>query len=117
VSYSGLPGAYLQEVLKKDAAAPLLDLATYLANAWRAKVERSEACYYGGTKLLFSVLQRTNRRWASTVEEANNLFSVGRKTSEYLWDLLEKHGDNEGFRKEIDRVTRELQKRYKGVNQ
>lgn len=113
VPYTGLPGAYLQEVSEEDAGAPLIHLANYVVSAWKAKIERNDACYYGGTKLLFSVLQGTNRRWASSVEEANELFNTGRKSSEYIWGLLETHGDGKKFWKEIDRLTIELQKRFR----
>jgi hypothetical protein len=116
VPYSGMPGAYLQEVSKEDVGSPLTDLVNYVVSAWKAKIERNDACYYGGTKLLFSVLEKTNRRWTSSVREANELFNIGRKISGYIWSLLEKYGDGQSFRKEIGHLTRELQKRFKRVS-
>ncbi len=115
ITYSGTPGAYIQKVPEKEAGFPLVDLAHYIVDARKEQVKKFDACYYGGTKLLFAVLERTNRRWSRSVEEANNLFSTGKKTSEYLWDLLDKYGDSKKFWKEIHRLTRGIKKCYKAV--
>lgn len=115
VSYSGMPGAYLQKVPKEDAGLPLLDLVAYVMDAWKSKLEKGEACSYGGTKFLYAVLGRTNRRWTHSLEEANELWRLGRKVSEYLWGLLEKHGYGKEFREEVDLLVPELQKCFEKV--
>lgn len=106
----------LGEVLKKyywdrltarspDATTPFFDLANYVTEAWKARLDKREECAYAGTKLLQSVLVGTSRRFTYQVQEANDLFTMGMRVAEHLWNVLDASGgDNYSFKAEVHRI-------------
>jgi hypothetical protein len=97
---------------------PYYELVDYVAKAWEAGLDKKEECAYAGTKFLHAALEGTRRRFASEVEEANELFLSGMKAANYFWDELDNvKGDLLLFRAKVDEFSKILHKEFLGMSE
>jgi len=90
---------------------PVEDMFEYVFKAWNAKLDRKTECALAGSKLLDSVLDNTGRRFASNVEEANDLYLAGMDAASFLWDELdETRGNQSSFQIKVNEIITALQK-------
>ncbi|HKZ94159.1 MAG TPA: hypothetical protein VJ249_06240 [Candidatus Bathyarchaeia archaeon] len=89
---------------------PIQDVSDYILRAWNAKLDRKTECALAGSKLLDSVLENTGRRFASNVEEANDLYLAGMDAAGFLWDELDSNkGNQSSYQIKVNEIITALQ--------
>ncbi len=71
-----------------------------IAESIEAGLSRGTECGYAGTKFLFSLLEAAGKDSADSIEEANEIFTVGMRIADKLWGFLKEGIDPEA----LDRV-------------
>jgi hypothetical protein len=74
---------------RDEAVRPGIDVLEYVYKARKEGLDKRSETAYCGSILLYSVLSLTGRRHTSDVDEANELFEVGRKLASTIWNELD----------------------------
>jgi hypothetical protein len=74
---------------KDDAIRPAIDVLEYIYKAKKSGLDKRSETAYCGSVLLYSVLLLTIRRFTSDVNEANELYEVGKNLASLMWDKLD----------------------------
>ncbi len=86
----------MNEVLKKyywsridsdNDTTPVNDVLEYVKKAWAVGLDKRPECRYAAMKLIFSVLDKTNRRVVDSVDEMNELYKAGLDLATLAWEM------------------------------
>lgn len=90
-------------------SAPVLDLIEHVNLGVTASLDKKEECSFGGSVLLFSILEGTDRKYSYDIDETNELYKVGKNLAVKIWDAL---NDGESVEEIIKQIKQSLSDDY-----
>jgi hypothetical protein len=113
------------DLSRDDAIKPALDVLEYIYKARKEGLDKRSEAAYCGSILLYSVLSLTGRRHTSEVDEANELYEVGKNLASFIWDELDEmrnddkdpDGLDPTYSELLSRISDTIWKKYKTLKE
>ncbi|MFQ6125020.1 MAG: hypothetical protein ACE5R6_10525 [Candidatus Heimdallarchaeota archaeon] len=81
---------YWSRIDSDSDMTPVKEAVKYVEKACSEGLNKRDECRYAALKLLFSVLDMTNRRTVDSVEEMNDIYRAGLDLATQVWEMYEK---------------------------